>query len=175
WATIGPEIERDNRSLRYFSVIGRLRPGVTVTQARQDVAGVARAVAREQPGTNAGVGARAVALREVWVGDIRQPLLLLLGACGFLLVMTCANVASLLLARALGRERELAIRTALGADRRRLVRQLTAEHLVFAAAGGALGLAFAYLGVAAVGSAIPVVLPSWIELGVDWRAVGFTA
>ena len=175
WAPIGPEVERDNRLLRYFSVIGRLRPGVTVTQARQDIAGVARAVARELPDTNEGVGARAVALRDVWLGDIRQPLLLLLGACSFLLLMTCANVANLLLARALGREREIAIRTALGADRQRLVQQLTAEHLVFAAAGGALGLAFAYLGVAAVGGAIPVVLPSWIELGVDWRAVGFTA
>jgi putative ABC transport system permease protein len=176
WAAIGPQMAgEDERVQRFYSVIGRLRPVVTVAQARQDIAGVARALAREYPRSNAGVGARMVPLRDVWVGDIRQSLLLLLGACSFLLLMTCANVANLLLTRALGREREIAIRTVLGADRRRLVKQLAAEHLVFAVCGGVLGLAFAYLGVAAVGGAIPIVLPFWLELGVDWRAVGYTA
>jgi putative ABC transport system permease protein len=137
--------------------------------------GVARALAREYPLSNQGIGARVAPLRDVWVGDIRRSLLLLLGACSFLLLMTCANVANLLLTRALGREREIAVRMALGAGRWRLVRQLAAEHLVFAACGGLLGLAFAYLGVAAVGGAIPIVLPFWLELGVDWRVVGYTA
>ncbi|MBV8202451.1 MAG: ABC transporter permease [Acidobacteria bacterium] len=175
WSSIAPEIERDNRVLRNFSAIGRLRPGVSLARARQDIAGVAQALAREHPDSNDGVGTRAVPLRDVWVSDIRQPLILLLGACGFLLLMTCANVANLLLARALGREREIAIRTALGADRRRLAQQLTAEHLVLGAGGGILGLGCAYLGVAAVGGAVPVVLPSWLELHMDWTAVGYTA
>jgi hypothetical protein len=175
WAPVGPVASRDDRVGRFDSVIGRLRPGVTLAVARQDMAGVAQALARQYPLSNEGVGARVVPLRDVWVGDIKQSLLLLLGACSFLLLMTCANVANLLLSFALGREREIAIRTALGADRRRLVKQLAAEHLVFAACGGVLGLVFAYLGVVAVGSALPIVLPSWLELGVDWRAVGYTA
>jgi putative ABC transport system permease protein len=174
WSSYGLAERRNYRMVRYDSVIGRLRPGVSLAKAREDVAGVARALAREYPVTNEGVSARVVRLRDVWVGDIRQSLLLLLGACTFLLLMTCANVANLLLSRALGREREIAIRIALGADSRRLVRQLTAEHLVFAAAGAALGLVFAVLGVAAVRRAIPIGLPSWVELGVDWTAVGYT-
>ena len=177
WSSYGSVARRNYnyRMVRYDSVIGRLRPGVSLAQAREDVAGVARALAREYPVANEGVSARVVRLRDVWVGDIRQSLLLLLGACSFLLLMTCANVANLLLSRALGREREIAIRVALGADSRRLVQQLTAEHLVFAAAGAAFGLIFAVLGVAAVRRAIPIGLPSWVELGVDWTAVGYTA
>jgi putative ABC transport system permease protein len=175
WLSIGPLADPNYRLVRFDSVIGRLRPGVSLARAQHDVAGVARALAREYPLSNEGVSARVVGLREVWVGDIRQPLRLLVGACGFLLLMTCANAANLLLGRALGREREIAIRIALGADRRRLVQQLTAEHLVFAGAGGALGLVFAVLGVAAVRRAIPVGLPSWVDLGVDWTAAGYTA
>ena len=175
WSSIGPFADPDYRLVRYDSVIGRLRPGVSVARARQHLAGVTRELARQYPLTNEGVSARVVPLRDVWVGDIRRPLQLLAGACGFLLLMTCANVANLLLGRALGREREMAIRSALGADRRRLARQLTAEHLVFAAAGGALGLVFAVLGVAAVRGAVPAGLPSWVALGVDWTAVGYTA
>jgi putative ABC transport system permease protein len=175
WSPIGRVVDRDDRGQHFDSAIGRLRPGVAVAQAGQDVAGVARVLAREHPLTNEGFGARAVPLRDVWVGDVRRSLLLLLGACSFLLLMTCANVANLLLTRALGREREIAIRTVLGAGRWRLVKQLAAEHLVFAAGGGVAGLAFAYLGVAAIGGAIPIVLPSWLTLGVNWRAVGYTA
>lgn len=174
WAAYGPLVERDNRGGRFDSVIGRLRQGVTIAHAQREMAGVAQVLAREYPLSNEGVGVRVVPLRDIWVGSIRQSLLLLLGACSFLLLMTCANVANLLLTRALGREREIAIRMVLGADRRRLVKQLAAEHLVFAACGGGLGLAIAYLGVAAVGGAIPVVLPSWLEVGVNWRALSYT-
>lgn len=178
WSSYGSVGRRNYnyRMVRYDSVIGRLRQGVSLAQAREDVAGVALALAREYPVANEGVSARVIRLRDVWVGDIRQSLLLLLlGACSFLLLITCANVANLLLGRALGREREIAVRIALGADSRRLVQQLTAEHLVFAAAGAALGLVLAVLGVAAVRRAIPIGLPSWVELGVDWTAVGYAA
>jgi putative ABC transport system permease protein len=174
WESIGQLADPNYRAVRFDSVIGRIRAGVSLAQTQEDVAGVARALAREYPLSNEGVGARVVGLRDVWVGDLRRPLQLLVGACGFLLLMTCASVANLLLGRAVGREREMAIRVALGADRRRLVAQLTAEHLVFAGAGGVLGLLFAVAGVAAVRRAIPVELPSWVTLGVDWTAAGYT-
>jgi putative ABC transport system permease protein len=175
WLPVWLLLDRNNRMARFDSVVGRLRPGVTLAQARQDIGGVARALAQELPLSNGGVGAQAVPLRNVWTDDIRQPLLLLAGACCFVLLMTCANVANLLLSRALAREREIAIRTALGAGWQRILRQLTAEHLVLVAVGGVLGLALAHLGVAAIARAIPIVLPSWVGFGIDWTAAGYAA
>src|SRR5262249_42092397 len=116
------EAERETRASAWWNVVGRLKPEVGLEQARSELASVAGSLARERPGTNAGVEVRILPFRDHLVGAIRPVLLLLLGAVAVLLVVTWANVAGLLLARGTERERELAIRVSLGAGRVRLVR-----------------------------------------------------
>ena len=153
----GPSLER-LRGLRVFRVVGRTKPGVSLAAATSDMAAVAAALAGEFPSTNKGWSVHLEPLHDVLIGgDLRLTSLLFLGVVGFVLLICCANVANLLMARAAGRARELAIRSALGAGRRRIVRQLLTESLVLAALGGALGIA--------VGAAILRVTPSVIPDG----------
>jgi putative ABC transport system permease protein len=162
------------RNYQMFA-IGRLKPGVTLEAANADLAAVAAGLAREYPTTNAGRGVTLEPLREAVFGvDLRTTAMLFLGVVGFVLLLCCANVANLLLTRATVRQRELAIRSAIGADRRRIVRQLLTECLVLAAAGGALGLL--------IGSAIleyapsvmpPELLPPGVTLALDGRVAIF--
>jgi putative ABC transport system permease protein len=131
------------RGYRILSVVGRLRPGVSLTQADADLAGVSRALEQQFPDVNRQMTARAIPLHDVLVGSVRPALLVLLGAVVCVLLIACANVGSLFVARGLGRAHEMSIRVALGAERQRLVRQLLTESLLLSLAGGAAGVVLA--------------------------------
>jgi putative ABC transport system permease protein len=159
---------------RFLQVVGRLKPGMSIDAARADLTGLAETLA-------ARTGARSprritmTPLHELLIGrELRLTSILFLGVVGFVLLLCCANVANLVLARAAVRTRELAVRAALGAGRRRIIRQLLTESLLLAAAGGVLGIALAAAILAAAPSLLPAeLLPSVIELGVDARVVAF--
>lgn len=155
--------------------IGRLKPGVTVAQARGDLDRVMRNLAAAYPQANRDNGATVIPLDEQLVGGVRLPLLLLLGAVGFVLLIACVNVSNLLLARSTGRAGEFATRAALGADRGRLLRQTLTESTLLAALGGGLGLILAAWGTQAALSVLPTALPRARDVGVDARVLVFTA
>lgn len=154
----------DGHSLQ---VVARLKPGVSFAQAQSNLDGVAKQITEQHPNTNTGVGVTVLSLREQTVGDVRTALLVLLGVVGFLLLMVCANIGNLLLSRASARSREFAVRTALGASRGRLVRQLLTESTLLAVMGGALGLGLAVWGISALRSLAPASLPRVNALGLN--------
>jgi putative ABC transport system permease protein len=175
------ELRARHRDWRDFGVIGRLKPGVTLQQAQEDMNGVAARIARHYPGEE-GWGVTLVRFQDALVEYIRPALLLLLASVGFVLLLACANVANLLLARMTARQREIGIRAAIGAGRTRLLRQFLTENLLLSLLGGAVGMLFAAWAVDILGRALPktiplpdaateVVLPA---IGVDSRVLLFT-
>ena len=158
----------------FLRVLGRARPGMTQAQIDSDLDRIGTVLKGQFPQTNASLTFNAKSLRELIVGDVRQPLLVLLGAVAFVLLIACANIANLLLARISVRQDELAVRGALGAGRTRLVRQLMTEAVVLGVAGGAVGLLIAYWGTQALIVAQPADLPRLEHVGVNLTVVLFT-
>ena len=162
------------RRFHFLRAIGRLKPGVTLQQAQADLDAVSMGLERQYPDSNTTWRLRLVPLREELLGDIRTGLYVLLGAVAFVLLIACANIANLLLARAAGRQKEIAIRSALGARPTRLIRQLLTESMVLSAAGGGVGLLLAVWGTELLVKMTPDTIARAGEIGVDNRVLGFT-
>jgi len=165
--------ERSVRDDHNYGVIARLRSGVTLRQARTELDSISNHLAIQYPGDNKGWGATAIPLREDLVGDVRPALLILLGAVALVLLIACANVANLLLAKTLSHRKEIAIRAAMGASRYRLLQQALSETVLLALAGGALGLIFAHYGVFLIVRFLAQRLPRSTEIGLDLWVLTF--
>jgi putative ABC transport system permease protein len=155
-------------------VVGRLKPGVSLAQARADMESIAHTLAEAYPATNQGIGPTVVPLKTDIVGDVRPMLLLLQAAVGFVVLIACANVANLLLARSVARRREVALRVALGASRGRIIRQFLTESVLVSLAGGGIGLLLAFWGSTPILAAVPGGLPRQEAIGLDGNVLLFT-
>jgi putative ABC transport system permease protein len=155
--------------------IARLKAGVTLEQAQAEMISIASGIEALNPVTNEGLSVALTSLRAGLVADYKKALLMLLGVVGFVLLIACVNVANLLLGRATARQKEIAIRAALGANRKRIFRQLLTESLLLGLISGALGLMLALWGMDLLLAAIPIDIPYWMKFDLDGRVLGFTA
>jgi putative ABC transport system permease protein len=165
------EVAADSRGVHEIYALGRLKPGVTVDAARADLQAIARRLAQQYPETNTGYGASVESLKDEMIDPARAPLLAMMGAVALVLLIACANVANLLLVRAASRQTEIAVRTALGAARARVIRQLMVESVLLSLAGFFLGALFATWAVDAVVAFGPSALPRLSEIAVNARVL----
>jgi putative ABC transport system permease protein len=175
WTAARGERGTRPRDYRIFNLIGRPRDGVGLAQAQSEMSALAARLARQYSETNTGLGLLVLPLREFLVGDARPALLVLFGAVALVLLIACANVANLLLVRAISRQREIAIRTALGASRGMLMKQLATEGLLLASIGGVFGLLLSLAATKGLKNFLPADLPRLAEVQADWRVLIFCA
>ncbi|MGE5099554.1 MAG: ABC transporter permease, partial [Deltaproteobacteria bacterium] len=164
----------NNRGNHSWNVIGRLKPGATIAQVRKDLGAIATTLEEKYPSSNTGWGADVETLRDYQVGDIRPVLMIMMASVAFVLLIACANVANLLLARATARSKEMAVRIALGANSWRVVRQLITESVLVALVGAALGVAFAYAFLQWIKANILGGMPFWMKFTIDGPVLLFT-
>jgi putative ABC transport system permease protein len=174
WVPFPLNAAAERRDNRYLEVVGRLKPGVTVQRAQAEMDTINQRLAQAYPETNSGSSVVVTNLRDRLVGAMRASLLLLLGAVAFVLLIACANVANLLLARATARQKEIAVRTALGASRLRIIRQLLTESVLLSFIGGALGLGLSVWLTRLLIAISPANSPRFDEIRIDGRAFLFT-
>jgi putative ABC transport system permease protein len=174
WTPLVLDPNRANRNFYFLQAVARLKPGVTVEQARTDLDTISRQLALEYPKSNQNWGAGITLLRDHVIGNARTAILILLGAVAFVLLIACSNVANLLLVRAAGRQKEFAIRTALGAPRADIVRRMLTESMLLAAVGAALGILLAHWIIAALIAQHPGYIPRLNEVAIDARVLAFT-
>ena len=175
WAPLDMSLKNlGTRGSHSWNAIGRVKDGATIAQAREDLKSLAESYEKQFPNTNRNVDAIVTPLRDDVVGDFSSQILILFGAVGLVLLIACANVANLLLARATARKREIAVRSALGAGRGRLVRQLLTESVLLALVGGVFGVAVAFGGVAAMRNLLADTVPQPNPLAVDVMPLAFT-
>ena len=165
--------EAAGRGDHYISVVARLRPGVTLQQAQGDMDGIAARLQQQYPRTNTDQGIALVPLHEEFAGNVRKPLLILLGVVGFVLLIACVNVTNLLLTRVTARRKELTIRIALGASRLRVARQLLTETMLLSLIGGTFGSLLAIIGVNLLETLVPDSLSQTREVAIDARVLAF--
>jgi len=174
WMPLPFEPAKEPRDNRYVSVVTRLKPNVSMVQAQTEMDTINQRLAQNYALTNSGWGVRLTELRESLVGELRTSLLILLGAVAFVLLIACANVANLLLARAAYRQKEIAVRTALGASRLRIVRQLLTESVLLSLVSGVAGLGLSLWFIKLLVAITPPNTPRLSEIGIDWRVFAFT-
>lgn len=175
WVPLGLDTTMFTRTDHGLGTIARLKSGATLAQAQAEMDVIARRIEEQNPVTNEGLGVRLSSLHAQLTGDYRQALLILLGVVGFVLLVACANVANLMLARTTARQKEFAVRAALGASRFRIIRQTLTESLLLSILGAGLGLLLAMWGVKLIMAVIPVELPFWMNFNLDLRVLTFTS
>jgi putative ABC transport system permease protein len=174
WTPLPPDRWTRPRTAHFVKVLGRLRPGLSMEQAQRRMDAVASRLAEQYPDSNRDQGIQVLPLHQDLIGEVRPALLILLGAVGLVLLIVCANIANLELARSTARQPEIAVRVALGASRPRLIRQLLAESLLLAATGGVLGLCLAAGALEGLSALSPVELPREENVGFDARVLGIS-
>jgi predicted permease len=175
WTPLGMTAEEAAvRGEHHFLAIARLKPGVTIAQAQAEMNTISHRLEQSYPADDKGWGARVISMRDDLVGDVRPALLMMLGAVGFVLLIACANVANLIFARVFSRRKEVAIRSALGASRSRIVQPLLTESIIMAVCGGALGLVFAHFGIELLVRFFADKLPRMGDIGLSQPVLWFT-